>query len=294
MKRTIFVLLVTLGIGGVAPVSSGALAWGFASTAPASSAGSTPVVSPASAVASQQPTTAQENATDYPPGLSAEGVTDPLALADAHRDALRNASYTVTTTYTYQWPNGTIIGHGVTATRVAPEGSSYYSVTAQTHRNGSGALATEHLKFAVWANETTAVTLRRLDDADPTYRTTTRERAPYEPNRQWDLLYAAFGATNATVVDRFERGNRTLFRVVSSARPGPNSAYATGGRYGFAAVIDERGVVHTFQQSYRTSFDGRPAVVSRTVQVTRIGNTTVERPDWYDRAAANASETATR
>lgn len=66
--------------------------------------------------------------TDRPPGLTADGVADPLALADAHREALRDASYTISTTYEYRWPNGTLIGHGTTASQVAPEGSPFYTI----------------------------------------------------------------------------------------------------------------------------------------------------------------------
>ncbi|NHN61471.1 MULTISPECIES: hypothetical protein [Halorussus] len=286
MKRTLLVLLVALGASGA--VST---AW----VAPVSSGSTTGSMTPDSPVASapQGTTTAQENATEYPPGLSAEGVTDPLAFADAHRATLRNTSYTVTATYTMQRPNGTVITHTVTATRVAPGGSSYYAVLSASRSNESRTPGLAGYDIAVWANETVAVTARQDGDGDPTYRRTTRDRAPFQVDRQWELLYSAVGTTDTAVVQRFERGETTLFQVASTGRSGSPSAHHHRSRYGFVAVVDADGVVRSFQQRYRTTFRDRPAVVSRTVQVTAVGNTTVERPDWYGQAVANATETTT-
>ena len=297
MKRTLLVLLVALGVAGVAPASS-VPAISQASSVPTISSNSpaspTPPATSVSVAASRRTTTARENATEYPPGLSADGVTDPLALADAHRATLRNTSYTVTAIYTLQRPNGTMLGHAVTTTRVAPGGTSYYTVSSQLRSNESRTLGLGGYDVAVWANETAAVWAERSVGEEPTYRLTSRRYAPVQLNRHWELLYGAFGATDTTVVQRFERDGRTLFRVVSTGRPGPESSYPRRSGYGFVAAVDSRGVVHSFQQTYRTTFRDRPAVVSRTVRVTRVGNTAVERPDWYEQAMANATETTVR
>ncbi|UPV76570.1 hypothetical protein M0R89_18735 (plasmid) [Halorussus limi] len=244
--------------------------------------------------ASQPQSFAQGNATAYPPGLSADGVTDPLALADAHREALANASYTLATSYAFRRPNGTVLSQGVTTTRVAPGGRPYYAVTSQTQRNATRPLGIARYELATWANETRAVTARQVRGGEPTYREVNRERAPFDPNAQWELLYSAFAATNTTVVERFERDGTTLFRVVSTEQPGPELASLYGGSYSLVAVVDSRGIVRTLQQTYRTTVEGRSTVVSRTVHLTRIGNTTVERPDWYEKAVANGTTNGTR
>lgn len=231
---------------------------------------------------------AQETA-EYPPGLSPEGVTDPLALVDAHRGTLENTSYTLATTATYRRPNGSLLARRTGTTRVAPGASSYHVVSSQTQRNGTRPLGVGTYQIALWANETDAVVANYPADDGPTYQRYARQRAPFDPTTQWELLYGAFGATNTTVVERFERGGTTLFRVVSTEQPGARSAYPQDGRFGFVAVVDSRGVVRTFQQTDRTTFDDRPAVVSRTFHVTRVGNTTVERPDWFGQAVANGS-----
>lgn len=255
------------------------------------------LVSPVATVtsgASQPESFAQDNATEYPPGLSADGVTDPLALADAHRAALQNTSYTVATTYAFRRPNGTVLSQGLTTTRVAPGGKSYHAVTSQTQSNDTRPLGIGRYELAAWANETRAVTVRQVRGGEPTYREVSRERAPFEPDTQWELLYSAFAATNTTVVERFERDGTTLFRVVSTEQPGPGLASVYGGSYSFVATVDTQGVVRTFQQTYRTTFEDRPAVVSRTVRLTRLGNTSVERPDWYGKAVANGTTNETR
>lgn len=265
MKRTLLVLVVLVG------TSSG--------------------VSIASSITPQSLT--QENATEYPPGLSAEGVTDPLALADAHRDALSNASYAMTTTTTFQRPNGSILSEAITRRRVARGGSSFSVVNARSQANDTRPLGIGHVELAVWANETESVSARRSDAAGPTYRQHSRDDAPLEPDEQWGLVYSAMDATNTTVVNRFERNDTSLFRVVSTAQPGQGSVFASRSNYSLVAVVDSQGVVRTLQLTYWSSFDGEPAIVSRTIQVSNLGNTTVERPPWYQQAMTDESENET-
>lgn len=270
MKRT---LVVLLAVG---------VLWSAVPFAPSGS----PTSGPSAATS---PSLAQESGPAYPPGLSAAGVTDPLALVDAHRDALNDTSYALSSSVTYRRPNGSLLSSSVTTTRVAPGGASFYALSSQTNRAPAGPLGVGHTELAVWANETAAVRAVDTGNATPDYRRVARERAPFEPTGQWELLYSAFAATNTTVVERFEaEDGTTLFRVASTGVR-EASAYPTRARFGFVAVVDERGVVRTFQQSYRTTFRERPAVVSRTIQVTALGNVTVERPEWFEQAMANES-----
>lgn len=262
MKRTLVVWIVVLGLLGAAV--------------------------PASSAFVQSPVTAQETA-ELPPGLSEEGVTDPLALVSAHRQTLENTSYVVSTTTTYRRPNGTLLAQSATAIRVAPGAESYYATTTQTVENETRPLGVEHYDIEVWANETRAVTARHFADDDPTYRQTARSDAVMEPTSQWELLYAVFGSTETDVVGQLERDGTTLFRVVST--PATDDLNATGPaselRYEFTALVDSQGVVHSVQMSQRTDIEDEPAIVSRTVHVTEIGNTTVERPEWFEQAMQN-------
>lgn len=265
MKRTLAVGMVVLGLLGAAVPASSALV---------------------------QPTALAQETAEFPPGLSEEGVTDPLALVSAHRQTLENTSYVVSTTTTYRRPNGTLLAQSTTAVRVAPGAESYYATTSQTGANETRPLGIEHYDIEVWANETHAVAARHFPDAEPTYRQTSRSDAVMEPTSQWELLYAVFGSTETAVVGQLERDGTTLFRVVST--PATDDANATGPaselRYEFSALVDSQGVVHSIQMTQRTDIEDRPAIVSRTVHVSEIGNTTVERPSWFEQAMQNETE----
>lgn len=72
---------------------------------------------------------------ELPPGLSPDGVDDPFALAQAHDQMLQNVSYTMSTTDSVRRLNGTLIGHGSTAERVAAGGERFRTVRSQASRN---------------------------------------------------------------------------------------------------------------------------------------------------------------
>jgi len=54
--------------------------------------------------------------------------------------------------------------------------------------------------------------------------------------------------------------------------------------------VDSKGVVHTVRMTQQTTIDDQPVILSRTVHVTDLGNTTVERPAWYQEAVGNSTE----
>lgn len=274
MKRILLVGVLVLGwVGGAVPASS--------------TTTQSPGLVQLPAVATS-PATAQDSSAEFPPGLSEEGVTDALALARAHQQTLENTSYVMSTVSAYQRPNGTVLNQGTTVERVAPGAESYYATTSQVGRNATRPLNVGHYDIEVWANETDAVTARNLPESETTYRRTTRSDAPMEPDTQWELLYAAFDTANASVVERVERNGTTLFKVVSTSRSDSASAYAEDSQYDFVALVDAQGVVRSLQMTHRSTLGDRPVVVSRTLRVTEIGNTTVERPSWYRRAVEDS------
>jgi hypothetical protein len=56
----------------------------------------------------------------------------------------------------------------------------------------------------------------------------------------------------------------------------------------FNATITDSGFVREHNIAY-TMFNNETLRVDRTVRYTEVGNTTVERPSWYDAASANAT-----
>lgn len=269
MKRVLLVGLLVLGwVGAAVPASS----------TTAQPAAESPVAATAAL--------AQENATEYPPGVSEEGITDPLELVNAHRETLENTSYTISTSATYHRPNGTLFSQTYTATRVAPGAESFSVATTQTMRNATRPLGIQHYDIEVWANETDALVARDFRDGNASYQRTSRASAPFEPNAQWELLYAAFGSGDATLVGQVERNGTTLYKIAS--QPSEGSVTNEFG-YEYTALVDSQGVVRTVQMTQRSTIDGRPVVVSRTVRVSELGNTTVERPSWHQEAVENGT-----
>lgn len=269
MKRTLLVGLVVLGLVGAA--------------IPASSTTAQPTAESPVALTSAL---AQENATEYPPGVSEDGIDEPIELVTAHRETLENTSYTISTATTYRRPNGTMFAQSYTATRVAPGAESFSVATTQTMRNATRPLGIQHYDVEVWANETDALVARDFRDGNASYQRTSRASAPFEPNAQWELLYAALGSGNATLVGHAERNGTTLYKLVST--PSEESVTDELG-YEFSALVDSEGVVHSFQMTQRSTIDDRPVIVSRSVHVTELGNTTVERPSWYEQAVENGT-----
>lgn len=228
---------------------------------------------------------------DLPPGLAADGVTDPLALADAHHEALRDASYTVSTSYEFRRPNGTLVGHGTSTSAVAPGRASFHTVSTRTYRDAGETLGLEHVETATWGEDDRAVTARTRSNGSTEYR----ERAlrpSMRPDTGSEALYTAFSAVDTTVATQAERNGTTLYKVVTTSEPAPESVYAGDATYSAVAFVDSDGVVRTFRQTYRTTYGDRPAIATRTVRVDAVGNTTVERPAWADRATENATAEA--
>lgn len=227
--------------------------------------------------------------TDLPPGLSADGVTDPLALADAHQEALRDASYTISTTHEVRRPNGTLIGHGTTTSKVAPGGESFHTVATRTYRSANGSLGLEHVETATWVDGDRAVTARDLPDRPTEYGERSAANPSLRPETGWDDLYTAFSSVNTTVATQTEQNGTTLYKVVSTSQPESESVYAGDATYSAVAFVGSDGIVRTFRQTYPTTYDDRPAIATRTVRVTAVGDTDVERPAWADKVDGNAT-----
>lgn len=233
---------------------------------------------------------AQANETEFPPGVNESGVTDPLALTEAHRQTLENASYTSTSTVTFQRPNGTLVTTTTTTSRVASGGESFYVASTGSQPNASRPLGVDHLRTEAWANETSAVVANTFRSEEPTYRQVAREDAPMSPDTNWELLYSAFGTVDTTYVGQVDRGGTTLHKVVSTSS---GDEAVAGQSYDFSALVDSDGVVRAFQMTQRSTLQGEPVLVTRTFRITQVGDTTVERPDWYGQAVGDGGEDVT-
>ena len=91
---------------------------------------------------------------------------------------------------------------------------------------------------------------RNLSDGETTYRQMTRSDAPLEPNAKWELLYAALGSGDTTLVGHAERDGTTLYKIVSASS---EERIADELGHEFSALVDSEGVVHTFRMTKQTT-----------------------------------------
>lgn len=288
MKRTLLlVLVVVVGFAGgtVAPATVA----GSATTAESMTMAESATGADATAAGEL---IAQADETEFPPGLNESGVTDPLALTDAHRETLENTSYTMLVTSSIRAPNGTVFSQGTTTHRIAAGGDSYVTISAQMSENATEAFGFDRYHLEVWANGTDAVVARDYPGNETSYEVLGRSDAPMPPTTGWERLYSAFGMVNTTYVGEVERNGTTLHKVVSTGTGATDDAIA-GGTPDYTALIDSDGVVRSFRATQHSTYQGQPVVITRTMRFTEIGDTTVERPDWYGQAVGNESEGGT-
>lgn len=224
-----------------------------------------------------------------PPGLSADGVTDPWTLAEAHANALRNASYTVSSAETDWHANGSLAGQTAATTRFGSNGSASFS----NRVNPGPAMATPDgvRRYDAWSNGTAAFS--RSERANGSVEYARLPELPiYGDASGQDTLYGLYASYEFDVVDRFDRNGTTYYRLVST-----DTKYGVGGSLSNASVtvlLDETGLVREYRVTGERSVESGTYHVDRTVRYIRVGDTTVERPGWIDEAAANATDAASR
>ncbi|QDX41534.1 hypothetical protein [Salarchaeum sp. JOR-1] len=232
------------------------------------------------------PTTAPNpTAERVAPGVTTEGVRDAFALADAHRAALSNTTFTVAETTTVRYVNGTL----------AMRADSWMRVNATAPRVHTSTDVRGPLAFALnsrpghseyWGNETAALvrwnTTRGIESGEGF--TSAAARVQYAT--RWTNLVSLLVRSETAVLAN-DSGNGA--RVVSDSL---GEYVDAGGRYAnatnatVALRVTPGGFVPSYTVTYHTVVAGESVVVTRSVAFTNVGDTTVERPSWVGDAAA--------
>lgn len=214
----------------------------------------------------------------FPPGVAPEGVADASALADAHRESVRDCSHTLVVFERERVGEPALGSHFVgnrTVYQVGADGS--FNVTVfRVNTRGNGALTTQVPMRSAYGNR--SVGFSRAATADePAYR-----RGAEGPD------VAALGATyverylavpNATVRPRGDGGVR-----VKSTDP---TALPNASSYFVDADVGPNGTLRRLHVEY---VDADGTVRFLTVRVSDVGSTAVSRPDWVSEAAAATNE----
>lgn len=221
------------------------------------------------------------------PGVTTYEVVDAFALADAHRATLQNTSYTAVRTERVRYANGTLAASRTTKAFVNHSTDTVLyttSVTDPAPRTYPAVAGTSEL----WANDTVSLA-RSLNAGDVQYRKSrlTRSDLAVRATHWEDLASLLIGAN--TAVDGFGIENTDkLIRVFASSVGTPDAVLGTPSQYTFSALVDQRGVVHSYTTTYQTRLDGTTLYVTNTVWFTSVGGTAVDRPPWLS-AALNAT-----
>lgn len=234
------------------------------------------------------------------PGLTGDGVFEAITLGDAHASVLDNTSYTMRENSTAVYSNGTVFNRGTVDAQIAANDSRYYVVLNRSGVVlGGGTLGRttwsngERVLVAETRNNSTSYQSPRGAEREPL---SPREALFFDPTNR-EEIYAYFGAVETRVADRETRNGTRLYRIEATEVTYPAAfvvRWNNPRNLSMTALVDSRGLVHEYRLRYTATLDGETVEVTRRVRYSNLGNTTIERPPWYDAAIANATTPAER
>ncbi|AUV82793.1 hypothetical protein C2R22_15050 [Salinigranum rubrum] len=252
---------------GVVLVGGGLVAQAWADAPPADSNATATVDAaedttalPATSAATPEPRTVL-------PGLTAAGIDDTAVLARGHAAALENRSFTMHVTYTERIGNETV---GTAREVVRVENETVY----RSRGTQSGTFESDLVPVIdrdLYADGEGRYLQQgdgalRVGDADDPGTGQVVERSQA-------LVTWYLSGDRSTLVDRVQRSNRVSYRitVVGTTDRRFEDYRATG-------LVSDEGLVVRVDATYRLPDSDRVATVS--LRHERVGETTVERPDW--------------
>jgi len=254
---------------------------------------STPTLTPA-----ERPETAT-----YPPGVSAEGVVAPAALADAHTRRDDSLSYTLVSNRTVRYENGSVRSGLSVRVRLA-ENRTYLTDLETAGPRGPVLLGLPPATATYWSDGTTYA--RKLSrDGQVTYNTFSPPDQYTATWRFWTRT-VAFGGRSGyagqTIRETFSsiptrvagsetRNGTVVYRLVGTAATSTDFAapeIETVSNLSFEATVDADGLVRSLRYRFDGTVDGTPVTVRRTIAYERVGTTAVGEPPWLA-SAKNSS-----
>lgn len=239
-------------------------------------------------------------ATFLAPGLTEDGVADARALSVAHVDRLQEASYTVRATKTIHDGSGRL--RSSWSVRVAVDEVRAFRARVATEGPLAPSLAGEPPAEAVfWSDRDTY--LRRRTNATGTDYAEVRPRRQINDWYYWSNIVPVGGLPYST-----REFYRDLFGTVETGAEevaGGDAARVVGpttrldppppfldrvdrdspvGNLRLLGRVRPTGLVASLLLGYRGRLGGRPATVQWSIAYDAVGETTVDRPDWYGRA----------
>lgn len=223
----------------------------------------------------------------FPPGVGADGVERPLAVANAHAAAV-TGSYAFRSTWTIRRADGTLRERVVVYGRATP-GKWRTSVTVAG--TDPTILSNRPSRGVFWSDGRELVG-RRVAGGETSYQYESpaqytgggffgRLQHPY-PHVPLDRLLAS---VELRVVEHRARGV-----VLAGDAPADGSRFArvVPGRepaaLSYRLFVDTRGVIRSQRLSYEATYRDERVTVVRAVRYFAVENVSVERPTWYEEA----------
>lgn len=257
--------MTRLAVGAVAVVVFLALAGCNAPLADEGAPAETATVTPAPLPGAS---TATGDEAAYPPGVGPDGVTDAGRLVAAHDAVLANASHTVRLSSTRKDANGSTRTRYDRVLRVAAPDRFHYVLTV---RDAGGERRIE--RWRAGDEAIAAVTA----DGETTYR---RLDAPPRPTLVTRAeLARVLELAPSRIAETVTRNGTTLYRLEG----GPSDVSGLSD-VSYDALVDPRGLLVSYTVTYEVTDHNRTRSVRVAAAFEAVGETTVERPAWYDEA----------
>lgn len=233
--------------------------------------GATPTPSP-------QPATPTDAPFTYPSGYSESGVTDAAAAKSAHTDGI--LSYD---SFTF----------GLTADIGTPNRTVQVDVSWRIDKANDRALLRRSSGDAgevqYYENDTVYVRTD-LPDSDKTFYNSTRRSLQFEDVTGSHFVGPLLKNVTYGSATTVERNGEQLARYESEGLTGRTSFLrdpANVTSFSAELLVDTDGVIRRVQYQATIDRPGGERTLDVSIEVTGLGATTVDRPDWFDRAASS-------
>lgn len=228
------------------------------------------------------------------PGLTEDGVEDPIALAEAHRDTLLDTSRTMEVEDTRAADETTLVE--IDETTEVEEGTFPVLHTSTVGGDDPVLFAEDAGTTEIWSDEGEHVVRTTDEDGEESYEAVSRPSGIEEDRTRWTEVNVVFESTEVEIIDEDESGEYAVYELESTGEfdPPSGAAFADADEFSLTARVDERGVVREYAISYddviEIEDEEERVDVEQTVSFVELGETSVEQPGWYDEAWDAAEE----
>lgn len=221
----------------------------------------------------------------FPPGTSATGI-DADALSRFHGKQLRETSWTLTVSKRAVAENGTVLARS--RTRIHQNGTRWIATTV-TRGTSPELVGANPGRFVIWTNGSRSATRGQFPNG--TVRYSAWAGRPPLGLRSFDRTGAVSVEETAEPIALTYRGVDDGHLVFRGTRDrlereiGPPALNVS-----LTMRVTPRGIVRSYTYRYEVVRDGERVTVVQRFEVSRIGATSVDVPDWYPEAVANESD----